>query len=244
MKHAAVVVAVSEWVRDLLQRNDVAAERIALSRQGTDVVRLTTRPAARRPGGPLRAVMLGRLDGAKGLDLLLEALARIPDVPLELHVYGVEQGTGDAGALRLRALAADDPRVTLLPPFESGDAANIIAGYDVTLVPSQVLETGPLVVLESFAAGVPVVGSRLGGITERVRDGVDGLLITAADRAEWAATLARLVRDPELLPRLAAGIETPRTMRDVAEEMRDVYRRVTSSAPGIAARALQARGHA
>ena len=232
MQSAAVVVAVSDWVRDLLLRNGVADERIVESRQGTDAQRLTSELRARRPDSLVRAVMLGRLDGAKGLDVLLESLAMVPDLPLQLHVYGVEQGEDDAVALRLRTLAASDPRVSLLAPFDSRDAAKVIGRYDVTLVPSQVLETGPLVILESFAAGVPVVGSRLGGIAERVRDGIDGLLVTAGDRAEWAATLERVVQDPALLSRLASAANVPRTMRDVAEEMRDVYRRVTSTAPG------------
>ena len=52
----------------------------------------------------------------------------------------------------------------------------VLSGFDLCVVPSLWLETGPLVVLESFAAGVPVLGSRLGGIAELVRDGVDGLL--------------------------------------------------------------------
>ncbi len=46
---------------------------------------------------------------------------------------------------------------------------------DVLTVPSRYMETGPIVVQEAQALGIPVMGADLGGIAERVRDGVDGL---------------------------------------------------------------------
>lgn len=237
MGSAAVVVAVSDWVRDLLQRNGVPDARIVVSRQGTDA--LPANPRVREPntGRPLRAVMLGRLDATKGLDVVLEALLRIPDAVIQLDVYGVDQ-SGGAERPDIRALLDRDPRVRVLPPFNPEDAARVISGYDLTLVPSQVLETGPLVVLESFAAGVPVIGSRLGGIAERVRHGVDGLLVEAGDRAAWSDALTRVIDEPGLLASLASGVQPPRTMREVAEEMRRVYLEIAAGHPAGSATAV------
>ncbi|MDP9171223.1 MAG: glycosyltransferase, partial [Acidobacteriota bacterium] len=97
--------------------------------------------------------------------------------------------------------------------------------YDLLAVPSQWLETGPLVVLEAFAAGTPVLGSDLGGIAELVRDGVDGVLVKPAGSvAAWAQAMRRLCGQPELLIRLRAGIRPPRHTREVALEMMPVYR--------------------
>lgn len=227
MDGAAVVVAVSDWVRDLLRRNDVPDARIVVSRQGTDAASASRRVRESNPPRPLRAVMLGRLDATKGLDVILEALALIPDAALQLDVFGVDQNGGGERS-DIERLVRRDRRVRLLPPFKAEDAARVIAEYDVTLVPSQVLETGPLVVLESFAAGVPVIGSRLGGIAERVRHGVDGLLVDAGDRTAWSDALMRIIGEPGLLGRLASGVQSPRTMREVAEEMRRVYLRVAA----------------
>ncbi len=56
-----------------------------------------------------------------------------------------------------------------------------LASYDATVVPSQWLETGPLIVLESFAAGTPVIGSNLGGVAELVSHDRDGWLVPHAD---------------------------------------------------------------
>jgi len=90
-------------------------------------------------------------------------------------------------------------------------------------VSSQWLETGPLVVLEAFAAKVPVIGSRLGGIAELVRDGVDGLLVEPSSTEDWAKKLRRLMDDPSLLLRLRSNVRAPRTITTVANEMASIY---------------------
>jgi glycosyltransferase involved in cell wall biosynthesis len=103
----------------------------------------------------------------------------------------------------------------------------LLRKYDLLAVPSTGLETGPLAVLEAFAAGVPVLGSRLGGIPELVRDGIDGVLVSPDDPTAWATALRQLATEPGLLSRLRAGIRPPRTMKNVAEDMLEIYSRVS-----------------
>ncbi len=101
-----------------------------------------------------------------------------------------------------------------------------MAAYDAVAVPSVCLETGPLVALEAFGAGRPVLGSRLGGLTELVTNGVDGLLIEAGSDQAWAKALADLAADRSGLLALAAGVRPPRTMDDCAAEMAALYARL------------------
>ena len=75
----------------------------------------------------------------------------------------------------LRRIASNDHRVRFLDAIPLGEIVSVLAQYDILVVPSQWLETGPLVVYEAFSAGIPVLGSRLGGIAELVRDGVTTL---------------------------------------------------------------------
>jgi len=87
------------------------------------------------------------------------------------------------------------------------------------------------VVLEAFAAGVPVLGSRLGGIAELVREDVDGILVEPASVAAWTAALRTLATEPDRLARLRTGIRPPRTMTTVAAEMAALYRRLLEKSP-------------
>ena len=61
----------------------------------------------------------------------------------------------------------------------------------------------PVVLMEAMASGVPCVTTRITGIPELIRDGVDGLLVTPSDSSELAEALERLMRNPELRKRLA-----------------------------------------
>ena len=158
------IVAVCGWVRSLLLRAGASPDRVVLSRHGTPATPLRGQPSGDRHG-ELRLAYVGRLHPTKGVHVVLRALAACPDLRLTLDVYGIAQG--DDGARyrdELVALSAVDTRVRFHPPLASDRVVETLASYDATVVPSQWLETGPLTVLESFAAGTPVIGSNLGGI--------------------------------------------------------------------------------
>jgi glycosyltransferase involved in cell wall biosynthesis len=217
------VVAVCEWVRALLLRAGAPAERLVLSRQGTPA-RPVQRPDRQASNGQLRMAFVGRLHPTKGVHVIVGALAQDRDLPVTLDVFGVEQ---DSDAVRYRseleAMARNDTRIRFNAPLDANHVVETLATYDATVVPSQWLETGPLTVLESFAAGVPVIGSNLGGIAELVTHDRDGWLVPYADLGAWATALRRIAADRALLARLRAGVTPPRSTDDVARDMATMY---------------------
>jgi glycosyltransferase involved in cell wall biosynthesis len=225
MRDVDRVVAVCRWVYEVLRANGVPADKLALCRQG--LARLAPPPDTPRnvpPGRPLRLGYFGRLDPAKGVDILVEALARIPDAAVTLDIYGIHQAGCEVYAARLARVAAADGRISLRPALSPGAVDTTMRGCDLVAIPSRCLETGPLVVLEAFAAGTPVIGSRLGGIAELVRDEVDGVLVAPDDPDAWAAAIAGLAAAPDRFAALRARIRPPRTMREVAAEIAPIYR--------------------
>lgn len=233
------VVAVCDWVRQVLLRNGVPETKITLCRQGVggkaesgeeklEAPHPGPLPSAEREGrrqpSTLRLCFLGRLDPSKGIHILLQALRALPSASITLDIYGVAQGeAGKRYEQTLRHLADGDERIKFCSPVPANEIVETLNNYDMLAVPSQLLETGPLVVLEAFAAGVPVMGSRLGGITELVKDGENGILVEANSIESWTAALARLSSEPELLKKLRLGIRPPRTMSVVADEMLALY---------------------
>jgi glycosyltransferase involved in cell wall biosynthesis len=224
---ADAIVAPAPWVRDLLLANGVAGERIVLSRHG---VTPTAFAASNRRVDHSRLALahLGRVDAAKGTRLLLDAMRTCPEAPIELDIYGVSQGDGSRNLLeQLEAQGRSDARVRFLPPVPHDRVVATLGAYDAVAVPSQGLETGPLVVLEAFAAGVPVIGSDLGGIAEKIQHGVDGLLVRPFDSpARWAEVLSRAAADLPALRALGRNVRQPRSTEAVADEMLTVYERV------------------
>ena len=239
-RHAAVrtflqqvdqVVALCGWGRDVLRNNGVPDAKITLCRHGIIAGEPRGRVASRsqRASHTLRIAFLGRLHPTKGTDTLIRAMRRIPGEDVSLDIFGVTQGEGSAGyAARIKWLAGKDARVRFPPPVSAERVVDRLREYDLLVVPSQWLETGPLVVLEAFAAGIPVVGSRLGGIREMIEDDVNGVLVEPRSEAAWAAQIRRLCRDRGTLERLRAGVTPPRVMADVAREMLGLYARLNA----------------
>jgi glycosyltransferase involved in cell wall biosynthesis len=233
------IIALCDWTRELLLRNGIPSEKIVVNRQG---IRWNPEafPAAspRSAALPLRAVFLGRFDRTKGAHVVVQALRNNPGLQIHLDLFGISQGqANDKYTADLRLLIADDPRIRLLPPIPSETVIENLRRYDFLVVPSQWLETGPLVVLEAFAALTPVVGSNLGGIAELVTSGVDGLLIDSFDSAgAWAATLKKLDAEPVVINSLRAGIRPPRHTRQAAADFIPLYEELgrRKGAPALA----------
>jgi glycosyltransferase involved in cell wall biosynthesis len=223
------IVAACGWVADVLRLNGVPDAKLMLCRQGmvrASGPRVSSRSEAScgRSDGALRLGYFGRLDPTKGVDVLAGALRRVPDAAVHLDVYGIRQPGSEPYAAQLGRAAAADPRITLQPALQPDAVSEAMQRCDLVVVPSRWLETGPLVVLEAFAAGTPVLGARLGGIAELVSDGVDGVLVEPDDPPAWAQTIAALANEPTRVARLRAGVRPPRTMDDVGNEMAALYR--------------------
>ena len=90
------------------------------------------------------------------------------------------------------------------------------------------LETGPLVALEAFAAGVPVLGANRGGIAELVRDGVDNVLGAPDTVAAWAAAIGRLANERHRINAMRACVMPPRTIGAAADDMATLYAQILS----------------
>jgi glycosyltransferase involved in cell wall biosynthesis len=227
-------IALCQWVKDLLLHIGVPDHKITVSRQGLCHTLPSTNSGDEKElqgrDSRVHIAFLGRLDPVKGVHILIQALRSSPAVNLQMDIFGVSQGSRDEEYAReLKLAAAGDSRITFHPPISARQVVPILRTYDAVAIPSQGLETGPMVVLEAFAAGIPVIGSRLGGIEEQVRHEVDGLLVEPASVLAWADALRRVAGSPGLLARLREGVRSPRTMTTAADEIEAVYAAVKST---------------
>lgn len=220
------IVAPSEWVRAALAANAIPLEKVVVSGQAASDAFSHRKP---RPLGTGRREIvigfLGRLEPYKGADLLVRALARLPaDLPVHLRIAGV--GVDVAFARRLEAAARRDPRIRLVGLVEHEQVPAFLDDIDVLAVPSRYMETGPIVVQEARALGIPVMGADLGGISERVHDGVDGWLLPFDDPRPWAEAIREAATDRAKLARLSGNMRRERSADDIASEMASLYRQI------------------
>lgn len=219
------IVALSVWAADVLRRNHVPQAKLVLCRSGAPPrmgdVAASDAGAVRKGDSPLKLAYFGRLHPMKGGDLLIDGLRGVPDAPVRLDIYSL-QGPASYVA-RLATAASGDQRIRILPAVDPHAVIDTMRGYDFVAIPSRCVDNAPLVALEAFAAGTPVLGAHIGGIAEMVRDEVDGVLVTPDDAPAWGAAISALAKDSKRVARLRAGVRPPRTMDDVAREMSTLY---------------------
>lgn len=164
---------------------------------------------------------IGQIAPHKGVHLLIQAFARIPAERARLHIYG--QVPNNTYGSTVLALAANDMRVRLEGGFPREQIRAVLGNIDVLVVPSMCYETYGLVVLEAFAARVPVVAARLGALGELVGHEVNGLHFTPGSVDDLARQLQRIVQEQDLLHRLRAALPRVKSVQEEAEEIAAVY---------------------
>lgn len=164
-------------------------------------------PVERAPHeGPARLLALGLVRGYKGIDLLMRAMMRVPDVTLTV----AGEMWGEAGTT-IRGLA-HDPRLRGRVEVHGGYVpaeriAPLLAQHDVLALTYR-SATASQNVLLAHQHGLPVLASSVGTFGEQVRDGVDGILVPPGDEDAIVAALERL-RDPDEVARLRSGVRPP-----------------------------------
>jgi glycosyltransferase involved in cell wall biosynthesis len=141
------------------------------------------------------AVSLANLTWHKGHEVLVRAVAEVVRRHREFRLVLVGEGP-ERGRIEVlvRELGLGG---NVVLAGSVGQASRLLGHFQFSVLAS-VQESFPNAVVESMAAGVPVVATRVGGIPELVREGVDGLLVPARDPGALAAAMRRLLEEPGL----------------------------------------------
>ncbi len=173
---------------------------------------------------------IARHEERKGLAVLLDAFARLPDT-CRLWVGGVGPETDE-----LRRIHGDDPRIAWLGEIDEAEKTERMRGADVFCAPSLHGESFGIVLLEAMAAETAVVASDIPGYAKVTRAGADGALVPPGDPIGLANTLHDVLTDPvrgEAL--IASGSQRVAefSMRRLADLYLDAYRRAIAMEDSI-----------
>ncbi len=137
-------------------------------------------------------LFFGRLSAEKGVDVLLRAFdAAAPSLPREMRLIVVGDGPDAAEFRELAASLDSAPRIEFAG-YQTGDALQTyVERASLAIASSRWRENMPYSIVEAFAAGTPVVGTRIGGIPELVADGVTGFTCEPGDVATMADAMVR-----------------------------------------------------
>lgn len=194
LRHAARLIAVSPSLRQLMCDQGFAAERVEYVPNGVPTAEAVSPRGRPRGGWTLGMVALIR--PRKGVEVLLEALAKLRSQGHDVRLRAVGPFETPAYEAEVKRLAG---RLGLEEAIAwTGFVSDVpaeLARIDLFVLPSLFGEGLPMVVLESMAAGVPVVASRVEGVPEAIRHGEDGLLCEPGSAVRLAEAIEQIMTD-------------------------------------------------
>jgi glycosyltransferase involved in cell wall biosynthesis len=216
-------IAPSHFLIEQYVKAGFPAERFVYLENGIDVERIRRYP--HQPSvGRMRFTYLGSLAWQKGVHIVVEAFRAIPPDKAVLRIYGDLTVFPDYAA-SLQQLA--DPANTFLEgAVPNEEVGRVLAETDVVVVPSLWYENSPMVIQEAFAAGVPVMASQLGALSEKVRPSVDGWLCPAGDAVAWREAMLSLADHPERVQQCHERIPAPLAVEKHTALLGDLYERL------------------
>lgn len=227
---ASVLICPSRFLLDQYQQAGVAPHKLRLMRQGLVLpTKTASSETAARPAFTIG--FLGQIKAHKGVDVLIEAASQLhaAGYPLTLALHGDTQ-TDPAYVRALKRRFGALPWLEWRGRYADTEVWQVLADLDVLVVPSRWYENSPNVILEAQAAGVPVVTTDLGGMSELVHNEVDGLLFRLNDAGDLARQLMRLVSEPSLLRRLRDQAPAVKPLDEEMQALEAIYDELT--APG------------
>jgi glycosyltransferase involved in cell wall biosynthesis len=181
-----------------------------------------------RPRQPLRFGFMGGFQPNKGIWDILDAAATLQrqGLDFELHVWGPENG---AARTEIEGRGLKD-RVALHGMYDGAGVWGAYDEIDVAIIATTVPEPFGRIPIEAAAAGAPTIGARVGGITESIRHGENGLLYDFRDSADLTKQMKRILDEPGLFERLLSGLAMPTGTRDTGAAIEAAYRSVLADA--------------
>lgn len=216
MRHGDLFLPVSDALCSAALDQGFPEERTRTHYLGVDLARFASK-------GEREAALIlhvGRLVEKKGTEVLLQAVARLPDAKLVVIGDGPERGRLERKAARL------GPRVQFLGALDSTEVAEWMQRATILAAPSMTARDGdaeglPTVIVEAAACGLPVAATRHSGIPEAVVDGETGFLVPEGDAHALAERIALLLGSAGLRERMG------RAARAMAEAKFDLRRQTT-----------------
>jgi glycosyltransferase involved in cell wall biosynthesis len=205
-------------------------ERIAVVENGLPQRPPQRAPRPRHDGDAWVFAFFGQINPFKGLSTLLqaaEAIGRDRSLArrVRLRIHGNLIGQPQSFIDRFEALVQKLDFLSYAGPYDNAQVGRLMAAADYVVVPSIWWENSPLVIQEAYAIGRPVICTGIGGMAEKVRDGVSGLHFRLGDEGDLVRVFTAAAR-PETFERLSAGLPPVADAADMARAYLEAFARL------------------
>jgi glycosyltransferase involved in cell wall biosynthesis len=226
LDRASHVIAPTDFVRQIYARAGMSTANMVMVRHGKEMPQKEVeiarqRHETRQRDGCLRIGFIGSIGWQKGVHVLIEAVNMLPEERVQLTLYG------DLSSFPEYVSYLQDmiqhPGINLAGLVSRENLWMALAEFDVVVMPTLWYEVSPATIDEVFAVGVPIVASRIGAMSEKIADGVNGRLFPTGDVVALRQILMDVLENPDQLNLWRAGIPSVRTIDEHVREIEELY---------------------
>lgn len=218
---AACLVSPTVFLKQVFEHNNCSANKKIIP-FGVDYKHVQQNLRTYSANSRITLGFLSTLTEHKGAHVLLNAFNKVKADNLRLKIYGDHFGNTDYYNI-LKNIARDNRRIEFFGAYKYEDMAKIFNEIDVAVMPSVWWENSPLVLLRTLAHNVPVIVSKLGGLTEIVQDGRDGFHFEAGNAQDLAKVLQNIANNPAILNEIKNKMVLPPRIEEEAFEYEKMY---------------------
>ena len=190
LKFSDAIITVSEDIKKkIVARYAIPTEKVRVINMGVNSKIFKPFPRE-EPEEKIILLFVGRLERVKGLDIILESLLYLPQ---EVHLLVIGEGREKGKYKRFVRDKGLQKRVEFLGGFPQEKLPFMYSQAHLTVIPSREESFG-LVGLESMSCGTPVIASSRGGLTEYIKDGINGFLVPSEEPAAWSEKISKVLK--------------------------------------------------
>jgi len=216
-------ISPSEFLRQRYIQWGISKEKIIMIENGQkDIDPLPPRPLAEGETRN-RFAYFGQVNPYKGIDILLEALRSMTKeqrkkLVVEIHGANFERQPGEfqEKIQKLAKKLIEEGCLRWVGPYSPDEQMQRMQAIDWVIVPSIWWENSPMVIQEAFIAGRPLIVSDIGGMAEKVKNGVDGVHFSSRNPGDLASKLLSLFESDDYWHDLRARITKPLSYEECA----------------------------
>lgn len=184
--------------------------------------------------GAIRIGFFGQINPYKGLDVLLDAVLKLSEadrrkIEVTVHGGGIEDQLTDFQEKMADLTEKTKDCVRFHGKYDGNELEDLMKEVDWVVIPSIWWENSPVVIQEAFHHGRPIICSNIGGMKEKVRDGIDGIHFSVRNPSSLARIFESII-DGEYCPEdFHPNMIAPASMREKADEHLEVYSKLRAA---------------
>ncbi len=207
-----VFVSPSHTLRDFFISQGVDEDKVRYLKYGFNTQKIKFNKKKFDKDTKINFGFMGRVIPTKGIRVLVDVFTDLPNQNLSIY--------GGIGAQK-RFLESDN--IIFRGAYNNNTINDVLNDIDVLIVPSTWYENAPLVIQEAFLAGVPVITSNIGGMSELVEDGVDGYTFEVGNAKDLKRVINKIIDDPTILNNLEDSRHKVVSIEEDTKEILKIY---------------------